>query len=164
MVRHELALTKADVPTAKLMGLWRSLDENESGYICIGEFGRFMRLSADTAPIDPTAEARERQRAADSIERARNSAIWKARAARRAHASAKNLAAEAAALEAALAAATAAKAAGGGGGARALPPINGKASASEMLKRANRDVNPVNSGGNAAAIQMLKRASSQPRM
>ena len=83
---------------------------------------------------------------------------------RRAHASAKNLAAEAAALEAALAAATAANAAGGGGGARALPPINGKASASEMLKRANRDVNPVNSGGNAAAIQMLKRASSQPRM
>ena len=164
MVRHELALAKADVPTAKLMGLWRSLDENESGYICIGEFGRFMRLSADTAPIDPTAEARERQRAADSIERARNSAIWKARAARRAHASAKNLAAEAAALEAALAAATAANAAGGGGGARALPPINGKASASEMLKRANRDVNPVNSGGNAAAIQMLKRASSQPRM
>ena len=36
MVREQL---KLKLPAVKLQGLWKALDENESGYICAGEFG-----------------------------------------------------------------------------------------------------------------------------
>ena len=36
MVRRELQFGKADISHAKLQGLWRALDENDSGYICAG--------------------------------------------------------------------------------------------------------------------------------
>ena len=136
LVRHELSIGKAEVPPAQLQSLWRALDENESGFICAGEFGRFMRVANDVAPLDVVAEAKERQRQEEIAQRARKSAMWKASAAQRAHASAKHLAAEAAALEAAL---TAAK------GGHALPPISGVSAG----------------GGSAAALEMLKRASSK---
>ena len=40
MVRDELKVSRETMPKEKLMGLWRALDDNESGFICAGEFGR----------------------------------------------------------------------------------------------------------------------------
>ena len=137
MVRTDLLMDRDALPKPRLQSLWRALDENESGYICAGEFGRFMRISADTAPLDPVMEAREKQRAEEVAERDRNSAMWKARAARRAHEKAEALAREAAALEAALAAVTAGANESKSGSGSMLPPINGMGhtQALEILKR-----------------------------
>ena len=136
MIRREMGLDPEKMPLPTIYGLWRAIDEDGNGFICAGEFGRFMRVANDVAPLDVVAEAKERQRQEEIAQRARKSAMWKASAAQRAHASAKHLAAEAAALEAAL---TAAK------GGHALPPISGVSA----------------SGGSAAALEMLKRASSK---
>jgi len=140
MVREELHLGKAEMPLPQLQSLWKALDENGSGYICIGEFGRFMRVSADAAPTDPVMEAKERQRLEEMAERDRNAALWKARAARKAQEKAKTLAAEAAQLEAALKALTS-----GGDGASVLPPINGAGKATAHIDK-------------SAALEMLRRA------
>ena len=47
MCRHGLKITRKAVTDDKLWGLWRAIDENENGFICAGEFGRFMRESSD---------------------------------------------------------------------------------------------------------------------
>jgi hypothetical protein len=104
-----------------------------------------MRIAADVAPLDPVTAARERQRTDEIAERERNSALWKARAARRAHEKAKNLEAEAAALEAALQ--TVRTSSDG-----VLPPIG--------LGKATATAAPPNK---AAALEMLKRAESATR-
>lgn len=44
MVREELKLPNSLVPDSKLQQIWRALDEDVSGWINTGEFGRFMRL------------------------------------------------------------------------------------------------------------------------
>jgi len=145
MVRGDLSIGKEQLTKDKLQSLWRALDENASGFICAGEFGRFMRIAADVAPFDPVTAARERQRTDEIAERERNSALWKARAARRAHEKAKNLEAEAAALEAALQ--TVRTSSDG-----VLPPIG--------LGKATATAAPPNK---AAALEMLKRAESATR-
>jgi Ca2+-binding EF-hand superfamily protein len=43
MVRSGLRLDLKTLPTAKLWGLWASIDENQNGFICSGEFNRWMR-------------------------------------------------------------------------------------------------------------------------
>lgn len=50
MCRHGLKITKKAVADDKLWGLWRAIDDNENGFICAGEFGRFMRESSDAMP------------------------------------------------------------------------------------------------------------------
>ena len=45
-VRHRLRLSKAQLPDEKIFGLWRALDEDMSGFIDAGEFGRFLKLGA----------------------------------------------------------------------------------------------------------------------
>lgn len=127
MVRHELCLLKADLPLPQLQGLWRALDGDDSGFICAGEFGRFMRISAEAAPLDPVTQARERQREEEATRRQRQSALWKANAARKAQGNASRLAKEAMALEAAL---FAAQQGLGGGVDSSLPPLNGQTNSS----------------------------------
>ena len=48
MTRHVLKLpdNEANVPERKLQQVWRALDDDNSGFITAGEFGRFMRLGA----------------------------------------------------------------------------------------------------------------------
>ena len=43
MVRTELRLKPREVPDAKLKSLWAALDEDASGFIVAGEFGRFIK-------------------------------------------------------------------------------------------------------------------------
>jgi Ca2+-binding EF-hand superfamily protein len=45
MARHALKVRARAVPDAKLWGLWRAIDDNGNGFICAGEFQRFMRGS-----------------------------------------------------------------------------------------------------------------------
>ena len=106
MVRIELKLTKAELPKEKLMGLWKVLDDNESGFICAGEFGRFMNLKGAAVVPNVIADIREKQRETVATDRLRASALWKEQAADRANAEARRLAREAAELEAMLNAAT----------------------------------------------------------
>ena len=42
-VREEPMLSREQLPETKLQSLWKALDENASGFLCAGEFGRFMR-------------------------------------------------------------------------------------------------------------------------
>ena len=43
-MRDELRLGKKALPESKLHGLWRAIDEDDSGFISAGELARFMRL------------------------------------------------------------------------------------------------------------------------
>ena len=38
------------LPRRRLLGLWKALDANGSGLVCMGEWGRFMRFVEDVAP------------------------------------------------------------------------------------------------------------------
>lgn len=105
MVREELKLSMNTMPRARLLALWKSLDEDASGYICAGEFGRFMRASDGkrVAPLDArVAETREKNGRRQQDELKRKEEDWTRRAARKAEANARALEAEAARLEAAL--------------------------------------------------------------
>ena len=42
-LRQQLRLSKAELPEARLRGLWKALDADASGWISCGEFGKFMR-------------------------------------------------------------------------------------------------------------------------
>ena len=97
MVRHELHLGKEVLPREKLLSLWKVLDENESGFICAGEWGRFMnQRGVVTNPLpDPALIAKEKAREKEAHQRAAKAAEWKAQAATRAQAQAKKIAAEA---------------------------------------------------------------------
>ena len=52
MIREELKLTRSLLKEERLMSVWRSLDNDASGFISAGEFGRFMRLGEK--PKGPT--------------------------------------------------------------------------------------------------------------
>ena len=43
MVRGELELDKKELPEAELRAVWQSLDDDKSGFLTAGEFGKFMR-------------------------------------------------------------------------------------------------------------------------
>ena len=47
MVRYGLKLRRGKLPEETLAGLWKHIDENENGFICAGEFARFMRQAAE---------------------------------------------------------------------------------------------------------------------
>ena len=123
MVRHELHLGKEVLPREKLLSLWKVLDENESGFICAGEWGRFMnQRGVVTNPLDPPSSPR-RRRARRRRTSARPRPPVEGAGATRA-AQAKKIAAEAEA-EAALSAAMKGNAlpsiGGGGGGGGGTP-------------------------------------------
>ena len=46
MVRETLALTVSAWSDAQLQAVWKALDADDSGYIDLGEFGRFMKKGA----------------------------------------------------------------------------------------------------------------------
>jgi len=46
MIRKDLKVSLGKMPEHQLQALWRTLDEDRSGLISIGEFGNFMRLGA----------------------------------------------------------------------------------------------------------------------
>ena len=67
MVRSHLMLGKNDVPPAKLKSLWKALDEDSSGYIDAGEFGRFMKKGIEFDAKAPNARQKlVSQRAAET--------------------------------------------------------------------------------------------------
>jgi len=75
-----LGLPQHKLPDEKLWSLWHALDSNENGFICAGEWGRFMRGST-TAGASLASEqsvrvreAQERDRIARSEQRAKESA------------------------------------------------------------------------------------------
>lgn len=130
MVREDLKVSRAELPKEKLMGLWKVLDDNESGFICAGEFGRFMNMKGPTAIPNVIADIRGKQRDQTAADRARASAQWKEQAAERANSEARRLAREAAELEAMLNAVT-----GGKGSlihSSSLPQIGKAGSASSV--------------------------------
>jgi len=75
-----LGLPPHKLPDEKLWSLWHALDSNENGFICAGEWGRFMRgstvVGASLASEQSVRvrEAQERDRIARAEQRARESA------------------------------------------------------------------------------------------
>ena len=59
-MRDELRLGKKALPESKLHGLWRAIDEDDSGFISAGELARFMRLGK--RGIGKTAAERQWER------------------------------------------------------------------------------------------------------
>ena len=59
MVRSQLRLAKAELPHSKLESLWVALDEDRSGMISAGEFGRFMKKGAPKLPQEGPRAARK---------------------------------------------------------------------------------------------------------
>lgn len=56
MVRVVLSLSRNELSDTKLRALWRALDEDASGYITAGEFGRFMKKGAEKGDETSTRE------------------------------------------------------------------------------------------------------------
>lgn len=46
MVREDLKVKRADLDDTKLLSLWAAIDDNMNGFICSGEFVRFMRTAS----------------------------------------------------------------------------------------------------------------------
>ncbi len=75
MARGELGLGQRLLPDRRLKALWKALDEDASGFISAGEFGRFMRHGYNVGPAlrsrraneerHQSRKARERQRFAE---------------------------------------------------------------------------------------------------
>lgn len=105
-MREELKLSTHHMPKSRLLALWKALDEDGSGFICAGEFGRFMRANDGkrVAPIDQkVAEGREMIAQKRIDEQKRKEDEWTRRAAKRSEANARALQLETERLEAALA-------------------------------------------------------------
>ena len=49
MIRGPLKLSREKLATAKLHALWKAIDDDDSGWISTGEFGRFMKLGSQQA-------------------------------------------------------------------------------------------------------------------
>ena len=68
--RKILNLTQSSLPDSKLQSVWRALDEDASGFISTGEFGRFMRLAGkaeQTTSVRKTAKAAEEVDVSDAL-------------------------------------------------------------------------------------------------
>ena len=74
-------MSTVDLPEEKLWRLWRALDENSNGFICAGEWGRFMRSNAMLG-IDLNAEQSERTREAQEHDRRKRTVEWAEQTAR----------------------------------------------------------------------------------
>lgn len=103
--REDLHLSTNMLPEEKLWRLWRALDENENGFICAGEWGRFMRAHApagvDGGQVAATAPyARALQ--AHEVGRTRETELWALQTAQRSNELARSMEDEAARLQAIL--------------------------------------------------------------
>ena len=103
--REDLHLSTNMLPEEKLWRLWRALDENENGFICAGEWGRFMRAHApagvDDGQVAATAPyARALQ--AHEVGRTRETELWALQTAQRSNELARSMEDEAARLQAIL--------------------------------------------------------------
>jgi len=64
-VREQLHLSKTEMAEARLRSLWKALDDDASGWISAGEFGRFMRkgeAEGQAARVKAARAAVERRR------------------------------------------------------------------------------------------------------
>ena len=59
-IRSVLRLDKGSLPDARLQAMWVALDEDSSGFISAGEFGRFMRRGEAEGEIARTRAAKQR--------------------------------------------------------------------------------------------------------
>lgn len=96
MTRSVLKLGKDAVSDQKLWGLWRAIDENGNGFICAGEFGRFMREVTNVSTQEVGLQSKVREVAVKSeLQKsemwARNKAAEADRAAAQMEAEAKRL-------------------------------------------------------------------------
>ena len=76
MVRQHLKASVAEVSKAHLQSVWKAIDTEESGYIDVGEFGRFMKKGSGaraTVEVSSVTEdlATRRRRAAEGERAAR---------------------------------------------------------------------------------------------
>merc|ERR1712232_839056 len=58
MVRNELKVSSSRFSEDQLKGIWLALDEDKSGLITAGEFGKFMRLGAHVHDVAETGKAK----------------------------------------------------------------------------------------------------------
>ena len=103
MVRSELKLSKSQLPESRLWSLWRAIDENENGFICAGEFGRFMRSSTE-GQVSAESELQDKIRESNALSILKRNEDWSRLSAQRSAEAAKQMEAEAARLEALLSA------------------------------------------------------------
>lgn len=101
MVRFGLRLDLQKLPNGTLWGLWRTLDEDESGYICAGEFGRFMRGTAE-AIVSNERKSNFKFRKEATLKLIAKSEDWSRSYAQKASRAARQMEEEAARLEALL--------------------------------------------------------------
>ena len=66
-MRGLLHLSPATLADSKLQSLWRALDEDASGFVSAGEFGRFMRKGESSAPATKVADSKARVRTRFSL-------------------------------------------------------------------------------------------------
>ena len=60
MVRNELKIKEKAMPEEKLQSLWKTLDEDSSGFISAGEFGHFMKKGLGHQDAGMTSQASAR--------------------------------------------------------------------------------------------------------
>ena len=117
MVRSALKCDAKSLPPPKLWGLWRAIDENENGFICAGEFQRFMRTAAEgAAPPRQAVAAEQKAREVREMAALRHEEQWARSTAKSSMEVAAAMEAEAARLEALL-------------GAVATAPVRSRSSA-----------------------------------
>lgn len=61
MIRQELKMTVGQLSDEQLKAVWLALDEDNSGLITVGEFGRFMRIGAHVHEKPPEWKERVRK-------------------------------------------------------------------------------------------------------
>ena len=67
-VRELLRMSPIEMPEARLKGLWRALDDDSSGFLSTGEFGKFMRSGESVDARWGTAYQRQKvQTARDHV-------------------------------------------------------------------------------------------------
>ena len=105
MVRKDLGLSDEDLTNRQLWSLWRRIDEDGSGFICAGEFGRFMRSAcehvdkSESIERNPNSEAVIKINEMKARHEIRREETWARNKANRSMAIAKELEAEAERIE-----------------------------------------------------------------
>jgi Ca2+-binding EF-hand superfamily protein len=59
MVRQKLQLDKSELPEGKLRAVWKAIDADASGFLSVGEFGRFMKKGATLLAQQAVAQETE---------------------------------------------------------------------------------------------------------
>ena len=108
MVREGLCLDVKQLPLETLWGLWRVIDGDSNGFICVGEFGRFMRNAVDRSQTAAqrqkrlNKELKDKAREEQYFAELKREETWARQTASTADAKAMKMEAEAARLEALL--------------------------------------------------------------